>query len=89
VGDHGHGLPPGDLERVFEKFYRGKRYRAEASGSERGTGLGLTICRGIIQAHGGRIWAENQPEGGAIFQFSLPLGEPLPEVEPSDEGEVH
>ena len=89
VGDHGHGLPPGDLERVFEKFYRGKRYRAEASGSERGTGLGLTICRGIIQAHGGRIWAENQPEGGAIFRFSLPLGEPLPDVEPSDEGEVH
>ena len=89
VGDQGAGLPPGDLERIFEKFYRGKRYRAEASGSERGTGLGLTICRGIIQAHGGRIWAENRPEGGAIFRFSLPLGEPLPDVEPSDEGEVH
>ncbi len=89
VGDQGSGLPSGDLERIFEKFYRGKRYRAEASGSERGTGLGLTICRGIIQAHGGRIWAENRPEGGAIFRFSLPLGEPLPDVEPSDEGEVH
>ncbi|HEY3342367.1 MAG TPA: ATP-binding protein [Anaerolineae bacterium] len=86
VGDHGPGLVKGDQERIFEKFYRAKRYRAEASGDERGTGLGLTICRGIIQAHGGRIWAENQPEGGAIFRFSLPLGEPLPDVELQAEG---
>jgi two-component system sensor histidine kinase KdpD len=82
VGDRGPGLAPGDQERIFEKFYRAKHYRAEAAGNERGTGLGLTICRGIIQAHGGRIWAENRPDGGALFQFSLPLGEPPPTLAP-------
>jgi two-component system sensor histidine kinase KdpD len=86
VGDRGPGLVHGDQERIFQKFYRAKRYRVEASGDERGTGLGLTICRGIIQAHGGRIWAENRAEGGAIFRFSLPLGEPLPDVELHLEG---
>jgi signal transduction histidine kinase len=41
-------------------------------------GLGLTICRGIVTAHGGRIWAENEPQGGAAFYFSLPLPEAVP-----------
>jgi two-component system sensor histidine kinase KdpD len=46
-----------------------------------GVGLGLTICRGIITAHGGRIWVENRPGGGALFRFTLPLGaEPAPGV---------
>ena len=75
VGDRGPGLAPGDQQRIFEKFYRAQRYRAEAADAERGTGLGLTICRGILDAHGGRIWAENRPGGGAIFRFALPLGE--------------
>lgn len=72
VADHGPGLPPGDEERVFEKFYRGP------GTSERGAGLGLAICRGIAQAHGGRIWAHNLPEGGVAFFVTLPLTEAPP-----------
>ncbi|HSB70569.1 MAG TPA: sensor histidine kinase KdpD [Candidatus Methylomirabilis sp.] len=67
VADRGSGIPPGDEGRVFEKFYRGR------SGASRGAGLGLAICRGIVEAHGGRIWAENRRAGGAIFQFTIPL----------------
>lgn len=76
VADHGPGIPPGDEERIFEKFVRGS-----ATGG--GVGLGLTISRAIIAAHGGRIWAENRPGGGAVFRFTLPLrGQPsLPEPE--------
>jgi two-component system sensor histidine kinase KdpD len=68
VADQGPGLPPGDEQRVFEKFYR-----AQQSGESRSAGLGLTICRGIIEAHGGHIWAENRPGGGTAFRFTLPL----------------
>jgi two-component system sensor histidine kinase KdpD len=60
---------------VFDKFYR------SASGSSRGAGLGLTICRAIVEAHGGRIWAESRPEGGAAFVFTLPLEGTPPRVE--------
>lgn len=67
IADHGLGIRPGDEQRVFEKFYRGTPKR------EGGLGLGLTICQGIIEAHGGRIWAENRPRGGAAFRFTLPL----------------
>jgi two-component system, OmpR family, sensor histidine kinase KdpD len=66
VADQGPGLDPGDEERIFEKFYRGHTTKAP------GAGLGLAICRPIIQAHGGRIWAENRPGGGAVFRFTLP-----------------
>lgn len=68
IADRGPGLPPAEIERVFDKFYRSRA--AEGRG---GVGLGLTICRSIIEAHGGRIWAENRPEGGAAFRFTLPL----------------
>src|SRR5258707_399733 len=75
VADRGPGLLPGDEERVFDKFYRAQSTTAG------GVGLGLTICRGMIQAHGGRIWAHNRPGGGASFFFTLPLlGQP-PEIE--------
>jgi two-component system, OmpR family, sensor histidine kinase KdpD len=71
VADRGPGLPIGEEERVFEKFHRGPA----APGA--GVGLGLAICRGIVTAHGGRIWAENQPGGGSIFRLTLPIiGEP-------------
>jgi two-component system, OmpR family, sensor histidine kinase KdpD len=76
VADSGPGLQPGDEERVFDKFYR-----AQTMGARVGAGLGLTICRGIVAAHGGRIWAANRPEGGAVFRFTLPLGEAPPQVE--------
>jgi two-component system sensor histidine kinase KdpD len=72
VADRGPGLPPGEEERIFEKFYQ------VAPGSARGAGLGLTICRSIIEAHGGRIWAASRPEGGAVFSFTIPLGEGAP-----------
>jgi len=68
VADRGPGLPPGDEQRIFEKFYRA---RGSQNGS--GVGLGLTICRGVIEAHGGRIWAENRSGGGAVFRFTLPI----------------
>jgi len=72
VADEGPGLAPGDELRVFEKFYRGA-----GSGVSRGIGLGLAICRAMVEAQGGRIWAERRPEGGARFSFSLPIeGEP-------------
>jgi two-component system, OmpR family, sensor histidine kinase KdpD len=67
VADRGPGIRAGDETRVFEKFYRGPHTR-----DRRGVGLGLPICRGIIEAHEGRIWAENRPEGGAAFRFFLP-----------------
>jgi two-component system sensor histidine kinase KdpD len=67
IADRGPGVQPGDEQRIFEKFYRGTPKR------EGGLGLGLTICQGIIEAHGGRIWAENRPGGGAIVRFTLPL----------------
>jgi two-component system sensor histidine kinase KdpD len=68
VSDHGPGLMTTDIQKVFEKFYRGENPK-----EERGAGLGLSVCQSIIKAHGGKIWAENRLEGGAIFYFTLPL----------------
>ena len=71
VADHGPGIPSRDLERIFDKFYRVSGTVRRTS-SAMGTGLGLAVCRGLIEAHGGHIWAENRPDGGAIFHFTLP-----------------
>ncbi len=71
VEDDGAGLPAGMLESIFEKFTRGERESSTA-----GVGLGLAICKAIVQAHHGRIWAENVHGGGARFTFTLPLLEP-------------
>ncbi len=76
VADRGPGLPPGEEKRIFDKFYRAGPPR------EGGVGLGLTICRGIVEAHGGRIWAENRSGGGAVFRFTLPLEGTQPVIEP-------
>jgi len=73
VADRGPGIPSGEESRIFEKFYR---TREQAPGG--GAGLGLAISRGIVTAHGGRIWAENRPGGGAVFRFTLPLGDRPP-----------
>lgn len=88
LADHGPGLPVGAEERIFEKFYQ------VAPGSARGAGLGLTICRSIIEAHGGRIWAANRPGGGAIFSFTIPLeagapllDKPFPEMQKEEPSE--
>ncbi len=69
VADRGPGIPSEDLERVFDKFYRVLGRVRPVSGS----GVGLAVCRGLIEAHGGRIWATNRPNGGALFRFTLPL----------------
>jgi two-component system sensor histidine kinase KdpD len=78
VADRGPGLPAGEETRIFDKFHR-----APQSVTTSGIGLGLTICRGIVTAHGGRIWAENRPGGGAVFRFTLPLAGPPPPAVPS------
>jgi two-component system sensor histidine kinase KdpD len=86
VADRGPGVPPGDEERIFGKFYRAHPTLAG------GVGLGLTICRAIVEAHGGRIWAFNRADGGATFRFTLPLdGEPpqVPMDEVSEEASTH
>jgi two-component system sensor histidine kinase KdpD len=79
VADRGPGLPPGEERLIFEKFHR-----TEAGSPVRGAGLGLAICRGIVRAHGGRIWAENRRGGGVSVRFSLPVKGIPPTVE-SDE----
>ena len=67
VSDRGRGVAEQDAERVFDKFYRVRE------GEGGGVGLGLTICRGIVNAHGGRIWVDERPGGGSVFRFTLPL----------------
>jgi two-component system sensor histidine kinase KdpD len=75
VLDHGIGVPEDAAEKVFDKFYR-----ADNTGSVGGAGLGLSICRGIIEAHGGRIRVENRPEGGTDIAFTLPVAETMRET---------
>ncbi len=70
VEDRGPGIPAVDLERVFDKFYR---VSGKTSGRSTGSGLGLAVSKGLIEAHGGHIWAEHREGGGAIFRFTLPL----------------
>jgi two-component system sensor histidine kinase KdpD len=76
VVDRGPGIPIGEEETVFRKFHR--TAGADHAGPAGGSGLGLTICRGIIAAHGGRMWLERSAAQGACFRFTLPLeGPPL------------
>ena len=70
VRDTGMGIPPEDLPHVFERFYRADRSRARATG---GSGLGLTIAKQIVEAHGGQIWAQSWLGAGSTFAFSLPF----------------
>ena len=74
VSDRGPGVPAGEEADIFEKFHRAEK------GKGGGVGLGLTICRGIVTAHGGRIWAHNRDGGGASFHFTLPLDGSPPAV---------
>jgi two-component system, OmpR family, sensor histidine kinase KdpD len=82
VSDKGAGIPAGEEQRIFEKFHR-----VDSEGNQGGAGLGLTICQSIVEAHGGRIWADNLSSGGAAFHFTLPLSEP-PLVEMEEFGQL-
>ncbi len=73
VRDQGEGIPENELGAIFDQFYRGKTSQAV-----RGTGLGLTICKAIVDAHEGRIWAESNPAHGTAIVFTLPLSDHSP-----------
>jgi len=79
VADEGLGLPEGLEDQMFDKFTRGEKESSKA-----GVGLGLSICKAIIEVHDGKIWVDNRSPHGAIFTFSLPLGIP-PSLPPVDE----
>lgn len=82
VADRGPGISTENHQRVFEKFFRQKTTNLKdahdtSDGDSPGVGLGLAICAGIVEAHGGKIWVQNRPGGGAVFKFYLPIdGEP-------------
>ncbi len=84
VTDNGPGIDPDELPHVFERFYRAQRGLQQHSG---GTGLGLTICKAFIEAHGGVIWAENSVQGATIA-FSLPLVTPVVSVAATHSGSL-
>jgi K+-sensing histidine kinase KdpD len=91
VADLGPGIRDGEHERIFDKFYRGTPRAGDG-----GVGLGLTISRAIVRAHGGQLWVENRPGGGAAFRFTLPHDDtpppaegPLPELEGAPVAHLH
>lgn len=74
VEDTGEGIPTEDLPHLFERFYRGEKSRARSAG---GSGLGLAIARSLVEAMGGKIGAQNGPNGGAVFWFTVPISASL------------
>jgi PAS domain S-box-containing protein len=73
VEDHGIGMMPEVVAKLFDRFYQAQEV---VSGKTHGTGLGLTICKGIVEAHGGKIWVESHPGKGSKFSFSIPVINP-------------
>jgi signal transduction histidine kinase len=71
VADRGPGIDEMERARLFDKFFRGRRHRFDT----KGTGMGLAIAKGIVEAHGERIWVESEPGQGAAFYFTLPAHE--------------
>ena len=78
IADRGPGIPDHEEEAIFKKFTRGTH-------TQMGAGIGLSICRVIVEAHGGRIWAENRPGGGASFKFVIPIEGTPPSLIPEKE----
>ncbi|MBI3737407.1 GAF domain-containing protein, partial [Candidatus Sumerlaeota bacterium] len=83
IADRGPGLPPGEETRIFEKFHQAGDQRGR-----RGVGLGLAICRSLIELHGGRIWASNREGGGAVISFTLPFDSGAPDLAEPEMGEA-
>jgi signal transduction histidine kinase len=77
VTDRGSSIPEEKMEQIFEAFFTTK---------EKGMGLGLSVCRTIITAHQGKLWATNNTDRGATFHFSLPIGAPHKEIVTSNNG---
>jgi signal transduction histidine kinase len=75
VCDEGPGIPPDELEAVFDKFVQSTKTKTGAGG----TGLGLPIAREIVAAHKGRVWAVNRPDRGTEFRVDIPIGVPTAE----------
>jgi signal transduction histidine kinase len=71
VADTGEGIPAADLPRIFDRFWRGDPARTRETGA--GSGLGLAIAKSLVEAHGGRIWAESQVDEGTMVSCFLPL----------------
>jgi len=78
IADRGPGIPAHEEKAIFSKFTRG-------TNTQMGAGIGLSICRVIVEAHGGRIWAENRPGGGAAFKFVIPVEGTPPSMIPEKE----
>jgi two-component system sensor histidine kinase KdpD len=74
VADHGPGVPEDQRELVFDRFYRLEHHEKE----RHGTGMGLAISRGLVAAHGGRLWVEATPGGGATFRIQIPIAGSCP-----------
>jgi signal transduction histidine kinase len=72
VADTGDGIAPNDLPHIFESFFRGEKSRSRDDQGLRGVGLGLAIAKGLVEAHGGRIWVKSEPGHGSTFAFTLP-----------------
>jgi signal transduction histidine kinase len=73
VRDTGRGIPHDDLPHLFDRFWHSRR-----GAKARGTGLGLSIAKGIVDAHGGRIWADTVEGAGSVFSFTVPVSEESP-----------
>jgi signal transduction histidine kinase len=73
VSDTGPGIPAGEKEKIFDKFYQ----IAEGDGAKaKGTGLGLAISKALVELHGGKIWVDSEPSRGGTFSFTLPVSPP-------------
>jgi signal transduction histidine kinase len=78
VQDSGVGIPQNEIGKLFQKY---RQTSSSTAAAQKGTGLGLVICKMIVEAHGGRIWAESEAGNGTTFTFTLPFHQP---AQPTD-----